>query len=125
MRSLTILLLLLFITSPLISQYTESEKVTLTGYIKDANNGETLIGAAAFVSEIAAGATSNEYGFYAIDVPIGEYTVEYSYLGFETQVKKIVLDQNMSLDIELTTASAKIEEVVITAEPEDENVSKR
>jgi hypothetical protein len=122
---LSILFFLLFsITAPIISQVTESEKVTLNGYIKDADNGETLIGAAAFITEISAGATSNEYGFYAIDVPIGEYTVEYSYLGFETQVKRIVLDQNMSLDIELSTASTKIEEVVITAEPEDENVTK-
>ena len=77
MRSLVLFLFLFSMTTSLISQNT-SDKVTLNGYIKDANNGETLIGAAAFVSEIGIGATSNEYGFYAIDVPKGEYTVEYS-----------------------------------------------
>ncbi len=36
---------------------------TISGYIKDASNGEALIGATAYVSEIANGAVSNAYGF--------------------------------------------------------------
>jgi len=123
--STLILGLIFLIPIGIFSQQSESDpKYTINGYIKDANNGETLIGAAAYISEISSGATSNEYGFYAINVPAGEYTIEYSYLGYETQKLKIKLDQDITLDVELETESAKIEEVIITAEPEDENVTK-
>ena len=58
-----ILLLVLFLI-PLIG--TAQDKVTLSGYIKDSNSGETLIGANVFVVEIGNGATTNEYGFYSV-----------------------------------------------------------
>ncbi len=97
--------------------------VTLSGYIKDGSSGETLIGATAFIKENAAGATSNEYGYYSISVPAGSYTVEYAYLGFNSTVKSVELNADTKLDIELAEESEVIEEVVITAEPEDENVT--
>ena len=42
------------------------EKFTINGYVKDANAGETLIGATVFVKELGTGTTTNEYGFYSI-----------------------------------------------------------
>ena len=58
------------------------ENYTISGYITDAESGETLIGATALVKEIGNGAVSNEYGFYSISVPKGKYTLEFSYIGF-------------------------------------------
>ena len=74
-------------------------KLTLSGYIKDAASGETLIGASVYISSLGTGTTSNEYGFYSISIPAGSYQAEYSYLGFQSQVIDILLkDQNKSLD---------------------------
>ena len=39
------------------------EKFTLNGNIKDASNGEALIGATVYVKELKSGVTTNEYGF--------------------------------------------------------------
>lgn len=114
-----LLIICLFSFSSLIAQ----EKVTLSGYIKDASSGETLIGATAFMTENSAGATSNEYGYYSISVLPGTYTVEFAYLGFSSTVKKVDLTSDTKLDIELSEGSAVIEEIVVTAEPEDENVT--
>ena len=100
------------------------EKVILSGYIKDASNGETLIGATVFIIEHEAGATSNEYGFYSVSVPPGPCTVEYAYLGYNSAVSELSLEVDTKLDIELSEEAAMIEEIVITAEPEDENVRK-
>jgi len=98
------------------------EKVTLNGYIKDSSNGETLIGASVFINELGVGTTSNEYGFYALEIEPGTYNIEYSYLGFLSQTQSATLSSNQTIDIELSEQSTKIEEVVITAEQEDENV---
>ena len=51
------------------------DDVTLSGYIKDAANGETLIGATAYITELQSGVLSNEYGFYSLTVPAGDYTL--------------------------------------------------
>ena len=48
---------------------TAQETVTLSGYIKDASSGETLIGATAYLLENGAGATSNEYGYSLLVAP--------------------------------------------------------
>lgn len=102
---------------------TAQETVTLSGYIKDASSGETLIGATAYLFENGAGATSNEYGYYSITVPPGQYQVEYAYLGFNTTNQTLSLTQDIKNDVELTEEASKLEEVIITAEAEDKNVT--
>ena len=97
---------------------------TLSGYIKDGSNGETLIGATVFIKELAVGATSNEYGFYSLSVASGTYTVEYSYLGFDSQARVIELQNSLKLDIELGGTAALLEEVVVTSEAKNRNVSR-
>ncbi|MBT8233322.1 MAG: TonB-dependent receptor [Saprospiraceae bacterium] len=98
-------------------------EVTINGYIKDARNGETLIGATCLIVDLNVGATSNEYGFYSVTVPPGTYDIEFSYLGFQTIQKRFDLQTDQKFDIELSEEAAKLEEVVITAEQEDRNVT--
>ncbi|NND32554.1 MAG: TonB-dependent receptor plug domain-containing protein, partial [Saprospiraceae bacterium] len=97
--------------------------VTLSGYVKDASNGETLIGATAYVKELSQGGVSNEYGFYSVSVPPGSYTIEFAYLGLQSQQKKVELSENRTLNIELAAAATELVEVVVTGESEDQNVT--
>ncbi len=99
------------------------DKLTISGYLRDASNGETLIGANVYVKELATGSNSNEYGFYSISIPQGKYTIEYSYLGFETIRLDIELNENLKKDINFQTEGIAIEEIVITGEAENSNVS--
>jgi len=98
------------------------QQFTLSGYIKDASNGETMIGATVFVKEINNGTSSNVYGFYSITLPKGTYSVTYQYLGFSTMSKEIVLDRDIRLDQELSPVQQQLQEVVITEKAPDENV---
>ena len=102
---------------------TAQENLTLSGYVRDAANGETLIGATIYLSEIGKGATTNVYGFYSLSVPTGNYSLEASYLGFDKLKMTINLDKTQKLDLELIEESAAIEEIVVVAEKEDQNVS--
>ncbi|MFY0688004.1 MAG: TonB-dependent receptor [Cyclobacteriaceae bacterium] len=99
------------------------DKFTLSGYIKDGANGEDLIGATVFVQELSAGGVTNVYGFYSITLEPGTYTVEFRYIGFDTQVKTITLDQNVRQDIELGFEDTELEAVIVSAEGLDANVS--
>lgn len=99
------------------------ENYTISGYISDGGSGETLIGATAYIQELGKGAVSNEYGFYSLSVPEGDYTLEFSYIGFDNIIQAISLDKNYTLNIEMGESSTELVEVVVTAEQEDNNVS--
>lgn len=52
------------------------EKYTVSGTIKNAENGEAIIGAYVVVKELKnTGASSNAYGFYSLTIPGGRYTL--------------------------------------------------
>lgn len=95
---------------------------TVSGYIRDSDNGETLIGSFIYLSENNASTVSNEYGFYSLTVPEGKYTLYATYLGYVDEVREISLDQNVKLDLELGSDANTLEEVVVTAEEVDRNV---
>ncbi|MFY0605663.1 MAG: TonB-dependent receptor [Cyclobacteriaceae bacterium] len=99
------------------------EKYTISGYVKDASNGETLIGATVLLTELGSGNVTNYYGFYSITVPPGKYTVSYRYIGYQTIDQEVDLSDNVRLDIELPSADQELEAVVISAKAEDANVS--
>ena len=105
------------------SELRAQDKVTLSGYIKNAEDGETLIGATVFIGELGAGATSNEYGFYSISVPPGTYQVQFAYLGFESKNETFDLQSNLSFNIELGEAVEVLEEVIVTSKAEDQAVT--
>ncbi|MGV3538868.1 MAG: TonB-dependent receptor [Rufibacter sp.] len=100
------------------------QKLTLSGYVKDKANGEGLIGATVSVQELSGvGAATNEYGFFSLTLPQGNYTVVVSYLGYVTHTQPVALTSTQKLTIELKDDQTALQEVVIVAsERKDENV---
>ena len=96
---------------------------TFSGYVRDASNGESLIGATVFLVESGQGVATNEYGFYSITVDSGTYTVEVGYLGLRTVTRSITLNQNVTQNFELEPTAADLVEVVVAGQSEDQNVS--
>ena len=97
---------------------------TLSGYVRDASNGETLIGASVVVSGTNQGVVTNVYGFYSLTLEPNTYDIEFRYIGYENISESVDLtSENQRLDVELPFESQELEEVVVTAEPEDINVS--
>lgn len=101
----------------------EVKKFTISGHIKDQSNGETLIGATVYVEQTQTGTVSNLYGYYALSLPPGTYDLIYSYIGYETMHRTVRLDRDVTLSIEMVPAEQTLDEVVITGERQDKNVS--
>ncbi|WP_426065331.1 TonB-dependent receptor [Flavobacterium sp. DSP2-3-1] len=95
------------------SSYSQ-EKFTLSGTIIDVNSNETLIGVNVVIPQLKTGVTTNEYGFYSITVPQGTYSVEISYLGYQTIEESINLNQNIKNNFNLYSNETALKEVVIT-----------
>lgn len=99
------------------------QKFTLNGYAKDAENGEELIGVTVYVEELKVGTATNVYGFYALSLPPGKYTVLFSSVGYQTVTRSIDMKDNETFNVELPVAVTTINEVVISDKPIDANVS--
>ncbi len=113
-------ILFIFVLSLLTHLASQAQtKNTLNGYIKDASNGEALIGATVFNNELGIGTTTNVYGFYSITLPAGNYALEFSYIGYTPIHQTIELNKTVRLDIELLSSAKELQEVVVTAEKEE------
>ena len=100
----------------------QSQKHTISGYVQDAASGEQLLGVNDIWQDQLQGTTTNTYGFYSLTLPEGEVEIVFSYIGFDKVVKKINLQDDISIDVELSMSSAEIAEVTIVG---DETVVER
>lgn len=99
------------------------DRYTVSGTISEGSAGETLFGASVYLDGESIGSTTNEYGFYSLSAPSGNYTLVFSYMGFEEQRIEIQLDKDQNLNVELIELSNQLNEVVIRSEnPEETNI---
>ncbi len=110
------------IFSLLISLAQAEEKVTLSGYIKDAATAETLIGASVYVPQLKIGTTTDFNGFYSLNLPTGKYQLQISFIGYETKTVLIEISGNHKLDVKLAPSSTQLTEVTVTDQAKAANV---
>jgi len=112
---------LLFI-AVLFSFSVTAQRVTLSGYVKDANTGESLIGAGVITTQTNAGAYTNEYGYYSLGLAPGATVLRVSYLGYNQVDTTLNLTADTRFNLELKPKAREIKEVVVKAQREDHNV---
>lgn len=114
------LLVLIFIFC--CQQLTAQQKYTLSGYIKDAYSGETLIGATLSVNDKSKGISSNQYGFYSITLDSGKYSFTCTHIGYLPQVLTVDLSKDSALNIAMISGASLQQEVIVSARKRDNNV---
>jgi hypothetical protein len=117
--------LLLVLAVLFVSQYTLAQsKFTISGTIKDAQTGESLIGATVTTIELKQnGVTTNDFGFYSLSLPAGDYTLQVSYIGYKTISIKVTLNKNLVINQSLQTDNELKEVVVKGNVPTNDNIS--
>jgi len=116
-----LLSLFLIITSLGIAQ----NRVSISGTIKDSQTGETLIGAIVQVKELPNIAViTNEYGFYSLNVPAGEYNLSVSFVGYSNYSIPVKANSDVQVGIQLISTTRELEEVSVTAQRSNDNLTK-
>lgn len=108
-KKINVLFYFLLIPALLVGQ----KKYTLSGTVFDDKNKETLIGASFYITETKTSFNTNEYGFFSITIPEGEYTVTISFVGYKTIEEKIILNQDIRKNIVLVANNQVLDEVVV------------
>lgn len=114
MKSLYLLLLGL-IMSLTATADPELTATVLKGHIIDATDGEPLVGVIVSIPELQESTTTDADGNYTFDaLPQRTVSVQASYLGHQTQVKKVDLRKTSQLDFVMKEQNAMLGEVVVT-----------
>jgi len=91
---------------------------TIRGKVFDAANGEELVGALVYIKELKIGSHVGLDGSYIIkNVPLGEYTIEFSYISYEGQTQKInvlEISKSITLNVLLKPAGSQLDMVTVT-----------
>jgi len=98
------------------------DKFTISGYVKDAKNGEALIGVTVYKKGSQMGTSTNAYGFYSLTLPKGNDTIIFSFIGYKNYFSAIDLQANKTINVELSEEGKDLEEVTVSSEREDVNV---
>lgn len=98
-------------------------RATINGYVTDAANQETLVGAVIRIKGLKIGAVTNTSGFFSVtQIPAGKHTVIVSFIGYERQEVAVDLASGESrrITVSLKPAPAGSNEVIIRGEREDD-----
>ncbi|MFO7720846.1 MAG: TonB-dependent receptor [Gillisia sp.] len=113
---------LLFLLTFLVTN--AQDKPVLNGVVKDASSNETLYGVNILLPALNTGTVTNEYGFYSIRLPNGTHQIIISYLGYQELVTEVTIEENKTLNFDLTPTSEFLDEVILTENIERLNIKK-
>ncbi|MBK7095597.1 MAG: carboxypeptidase-like regulatory domain-containing protein [Saprospiraceae bacterium] len=91
----------------------ETKYYTLSGFINDMTTGESLIGACIALNDRSRGTFTNDFGYYSLNLPEGKYRLQFSYLGFLSELEDIEVDRDEKMDIALKSIPQKLPEIII------------
>jgi hypothetical protein len=113
MLNLRILFFLMFCSTTVFGQYVQ-------GNLTD-DQGEPLPFASIYVKESMYGVSSDSKGHYFLELSPGDYTIVFSFIGYESQEQRIELLKRkpLTLDVTLKETSTNLMEVEIVANTKD------
>lgn len=120
-RALLLIIPALVIINPVHSQ----NRASISGYVTDARTGETLIFANVIIKGSTLGVNTNTSGYYSlVGITPGTHTVQYSYIGYDIIEMEIDFKEGdrLRMDVKLTESQFSLDEVVITADSDKEEV---
>jgi hypothetical protein len=93
----------------------------LSGIVTNHETGDPLAGVIIYAYRLKAGALTNSSGYYSLELPAGQYEIEYRMMGMRPTKRNIILYSNGSLDVGLVNTMNQLNEVIVSAN-RDNNV---
>jgi len=98
------------------SEKNEKGSVTISGYITNHDTRDPIAGVTVYVQKLAAGTISNGYGYYAITLPRGLHTLQFSFVGMKEKKITLNLYGTGELNVEMNSTLIPIKETVVSAQ---------
>ena len=98
-------------------------RATLSGYVKDALSNEPLIGAVVFTEDQSVGTSTNEFGWYSLSLPDGDFVIKCSYTGYNTETVEVSLQDHLKRDFLLSEDRSVLEAAKIFSRSKQEAIA--
>src|SRR6185312_1960696 len=100
-----------------------SQLHNVSGYIKDASNGQTIPGVSVYTDEDKEkGSTTDANGYYKLLLTDGKYHLHLSFIGYRDTILLINIKADRQLNVSLTSATVNVQTVTILGEKANNNV---
>jgi len=97
----------------------KDDKIILSGNITNPETEEAIVGVVVYVEKLKVGAISNSVGYYSIELPVGQFRIEYSMVGMRQTVRNVMIYSDGILDVELSESTNQLNEVIVSANREN------
>ncbi len=104
MQRLLFAFLLLMAGLPVVS-VGQGAKFTVSGFVRDKETGENLIGVSVYNPATGQGTATNTYGFYSITLPQDSVSLVVSYVGYDRITFKIYLNRSLEQNFNLAASN--------------------
>ena len=91
-------------------------KATIAGYVRDAKNGEAIIGATVYLDTLSAGVITDRFGYYSLTIPRGRYTLHITSASMKDTRRQIVLYSDGKLNIDMYDQVQSLKTVIVVSE---------
>jgi len=88
----------------------------LSGYVRDINTGEAVVGASIYVANTKSGVATDQFGYFAITLPRGRHLLIIKGMGMRDTRRQIVIYTDGRLNIEMQEQVNSLKEVKISAD---------
>ena len=121
MKNIFLLVLVVLAAQTLSAQQT----YTLSGYVKEAGSKELLLGVTIYTADKTAGTVTNDFGYYALQLPVGTHDIVYNFIGYGTEIRQITISADKVQNVLLKSANSALGEVVVKASKTQKKVSEQ
>ena len=95
---------------------------TLSGTVRNAQTGESLIGANVIINNSTTGTVSNSYGFYSLTLPENTYDITFRYIGFSIVKESVKLNKNIQFVVSLPENTKTLDDIIVPSKAQDFNI---
>ena len=101
------------------SNQSDDGRAVLSGTITRPSTGEAVAGVVVYVGKLKIGAVTNSVGYYSIELPKGQYHVEYRMVGMRQTIRNIIIYSNGILNVDMYENTNLLNEVIVSANREN------
>lgn len=98
------------------SKTSSKKNAALNGFVKHINTGEALAGASLYLDSVFTGVTTDQYGYFVVNVPSGSHVLEITSAGMKDVRRNLLVYSDGQLDIEMQDDIPTLKNVIITSE---------
>lgn len=100
----------------------KTNRVILSGRVKDSISGEDLVGSTVYIPSLKLGVATNNYGYFSLLLPAGDYGLSVSQVGYKRRTIPIALKASQNQVIFLKQQTDSLKEIAVRRSSRDDTL---